>query len=146
MEIIFSEGAAELSTAQLGNRLVDELQECGLSLSDIIREIAAACEDEICAALLKQAASRAAYLIERDAARAEQVLDLNAASRCRCLKWQLHNGGADCPQPGELRYDNEGIYCGLFCEECWRHSGFRVATDPTYRFDPAEAGESLDED
>jgi hypothetical protein len=63
--------------------------------------------------------------------------------RCRCSK-QGCNG--KCPNEGTDRYDNEGIYCTRVCDKCWKHSGYRVATEPSYRFDPTYAGESLEED
>jgi len=48
------------------------------------------------------------------------------------------------------RWANEqysfGIYAGRYCEECWPKSGYRDATDPTARFDPADAGERIDAD
>ena len=41
--------------------------------------------------------------------------------------------------------DNDGIYCGRYCSEaCWRASGYIAATDPNHRFDPLDAGESLE--
>ena len=38
-----------------------------------------------------------------------------------------------------------GIYAGRYCRECWLKSGFRDAPDSAARFDPADAGESLEE-
>ena len=38
-----------------------------------------------------------------------------------------------------------GCYAGRYCDECWRNSGYRDAADPCARFDPADAGESLEE-
>ena len=37
-----------------------------------------------------------------------------------------------------------GAYAGRYCDTCWPQSGFRDAVDPTARFDPADAGESLE--
>ena len=37
-----------------------------------------------------------------------------------------------------------GCYAGRYCPACWSQSGFRDATDPTARFDPMDAGESME--
>lgn len=37
-----------------------------------------------------------------------------------------------------------GIYAGRYCDECWLKSGYRDATDPNAKFDPADAGERLE--
>ena len=37
-----------------------------------------------------------------------------------------------------------GIYAGRYCDDCWPKSGYRDAVDPNARFDPADAGESLE--
>lgn len=39
-----------------------------------------------------------------------------------------------------------GIYAGLYCDECWKTSGYRDATDPDAQFDPMDAGEAYWED
>lgn len=38
-----------------------------------------------------------------------------------------------------------GCYAGRYCETCWPKSGYRDAIDPDVRFNPADAGESLEE-
>jgi hypothetical protein len=48
------------------------------------------------------------------------------------------------------RYDLEerysfGVYAGRYCDDaCWARSGYRDATDPEARFDPADAGEAME--
>lgn len=39
-----------------------------------------------------------------------------------------------------------GIYAGRYCDDCWKNSGYRDATDPDAIFDPMDAGERLDDD
>jgi len=39
-----------------------------------------------------------------------------------------------------------GCYAGRYCSVCWPKSGFRDATDATAEFDPAYAGERIEED
>ncbi len=38
-----------------------------------------------------------------------------------------------------------GVYAGRYCNDCWLKSGYRDATDENAVFDPADAGESLEE-
>ena len=45
----------------------------------------------------------------------------------------------------EERY-SFGAYAGRWCDVCWPNSGYRDATDPTAKFDPLDAGESMDGD
>lgn len=49
----------------------------------------------------------------------------------------------DCQKPGEERYDRYGIYAGRTCDE---HIPWCAREDSDYEFDPAYAGESLEED
>lgn len=53
-------------------------------------------------------------------------------------------------QTGHYRFaeprNSFGCYAGRYCDECWKHSGFRDATDPDAVFDPMDAGESLEPD
>jgi hypothetical protein len=37
-----------------------------------------------------------------------------------------------------------GIYAGRYCDDCWKNSGYRDATDPDAVFDPMDAGECLE--
>jgi len=38
-----------------------------------------------------------------------------------------------------------GVYAGRYCDDaCWSRSGYRDATDPDARFDPADAGEAME--
>ena len=36
-----------------------------------------------------------------------------------------------------------GYYAGKYCDECWKESGYRDATDPDAEFSEMDAGESL---
>lgn len=36
-----------------------------------------------------------------------------------------------------------GYYAGKYCDDCWKKSGYRDATDDTAEFDETYAGESL---
>ena len=45
----------------------------------------------------------------------------------------------------EERY-SFGAYAGRWCDQCWPKSGYRDAADPEARFDPMDAGESMDGD
>ncbi len=36
------------------------------------------------------------------------------------------------------------IYAGRYCYECWLLSGYRDVDDPWAKFDPADAGESME--
>lgn len=47
------------------------------------------------------------------------------------------------PRLAEDRY-SFGIYAGKYCDICWPKSGYRDATDPEAKFDPADAGEVLE--
>lgn len=49
------------------------------------------------------------------------------------------------PRPCEERY-SFGCYAGKYCDQCWRAAGYRDAIDHTARFDPADAGERIDDD
>lgn len=52
-----------------------------------------------------------------------------------------------CGEPDAPEQYSFGVYAGRYCEgRCWASSGFRDATDSTARFDPADAGESMDPD
>lgn len=39
-----------------------------------------------------------------------------------------------------------GVYAGRMCDECWKNSGYRDATDDDAVFDPMDAGEVMWED
>ena len=45
----------------------------------------------------------------------------------------------------EPRY-SFGCYAGKYCDEHWKTSGYRDATDPDAEFDPDYAGERIDDD
>lgn len=42
--------------------------------------------------------------------------------------------------------DSFGAYAGKYCDICWPKSGYRDATDPNAKFDPADCGEVMYED
>ena len=37
-----------------------------------------------------------------------------------------------------------GIYAGRYCEECWKKSGYRDATDPNAEWSPLDCGEVME--
>jgi len=53
---------------------------------------------------------------------------------------ELH---CDCgdTDTADRRYDRYGIYAGIYCDTCWPKTSYA-----SFVFDPAYAGESLDED
>ena len=67
-------------------------------------------------------------------------------------KQSMHTPTAWCGTCGKEkpRYDLEarysfGVYAGRYCDDaCWARSGYRDATDPEARFDPADAGEAME--
>jgi hypothetical protein len=36
-----------------------------------------------------------------------------------------------------------GVYAGRWCDVCWLKSGYRDAVDHSVKFDPSDAGESI---
>lgn len=46
---------------------------------------------------------------------------------------------------GITRY-SFGIYAGRMCDDCWKSSGYRDATDDSAEFSEMDAGERLEED
>ena len=39
-----------------------------------------------------------------------------------------------------------GVYAGIYCEACWKKSGYRDATDPEAEWSPEDCGEVMYED
>lgn len=55
----------------------------------------------------------------------------------------VDEGKPEAETEGSPRY-SFGVYAGRYCDKHWKTSGYRDATDPDARFDPADAGESLE--
>jgi hypothetical protein len=51
------------------------------------------------------------------------------------------SGDVVAGKTGDEAYDRYGIYCGVFHEACWRRSHYS-----RWEFDPAYAGERIDDD
>lgn len=47
----------------------------------------------------------------------------------------------NCGREARERY-SLGVYAGLFCDECWRHAGYR--DEGPEGFDPLDAGEAYE--
>lgn len=58
---------------------------------------------------------------------------------CRCADQGVKDS------EGSPRY-SFGAYAGRYCDEHWKESGYRDATDPNAEFDPADAGERMEPD
>lgn len=65
----------------------------------------------------------------------------DVCNHCRCER-------EDADQP--YRYADTrtsfGIYAGKYCDECWKHSGYRDATDPEAEWSSEDCGEVMYED
>jgi hypothetical protein len=72
--------------------------------------------------------------------------------RCGGDGLEPHDGRRQCAACGKYReyleeYYSFGVYAGRYCDDrCWRASGYRDAVDPNARFDPADAGERLEQE
>ena len=49
------------------------------------------------------------------------------------------------PRDADKRH-SFGCYAGKMCDDCWKTSGYRDATDSTAEFSPLDAGERIDDD
>ena len=67
------------------------------------------------------------------------------SERNLCHQCRAERESDDLPFRWAAEQYSFGIYAGRYCRECWRKSGFRDATDSDARFDPADAGERLEE-
>lgn len=83
-------------------------------------------------------------LVTRDGVRDLEVLDANGhwyEARWLCQR---------CLDAGRVEWADQrysfGVYAGKYCDEHWRTSGYRDATDSSAEFSEEDAGERMDAD